>query len=273
MANPNFPIDGQSERIDCYVDATGAVYLKLAVANKAVAGATNAAAWLGTATHANGGTVGASDGVVLLAGLNGTTTKPVAVDTSGNLQITTASAGTQTVGGVAASGSAVSGNPVLVGGSDGTNARSVLTDTAGHPLVVPGGYTDGAETFASPRFPNIFKTASVTATGNTALWTPTSGKKFRLLRFLVILTGNATLGAAAVLTVKFQDATTDIGLSFDMYVPTSAGTNAGDAFVSPWVDIGPLGYISTTANNVLNVNLSAALTAGNVRVTAIGTEE
>ena len=38
------------------------------------------------------------------------------------------------------------------------------------------------------------------------------------------------------------------------------------------IDLGN-GYLSTAANNVLQVNLSAALSAGKVRVTAVGTEE
>jgi len=43
------------------------------------------------------------------------------------------------VGGGAATGSAVSGNPVLVGGSDGTNARTISTNSSGQPVVVGAG--------------------------------------------------------------------------------------------------------------------------------------
>ena len=46
-------------------------------------------------------------------------------------------AGSQGVGGLAAAGAAVAGNPVLVGGSDGTDARAFATDASGHPQVVP----------------------------------------------------------------------------------------------------------------------------------------
>jgi hypothetical protein len=33
--------------------------------------------------------------------------------------------------------------------------------------------------------PNVFKTATASAAGNTALWAPASGKKFRLMRFMI----------------------------------------------------------------------------------------
>jgi len=121
------------------------------------------------------------------------------------------------------------------------------------------------------RTPAIFKTVQATAAGSTALWTPTAGKKFRLMKFLVIVTGNATLGAAAVLVIQLLDAAGAIGLSIDTFIPNAA-FGVSDDFVSPWVDLGN-GVLSGAANNVLNVNLSAALTAGNVRVTACGTEE
>ena len=121
------------------------------------------------------------------------------------------------------------------------------------------------------RTPAIFKTVQATAAGSTALWTPTAGKKFRLMKFLVIVTGNATLGAAAVLVIQLLDAAGAIGLSIDTFIPNAA-FGVSDDFVSPWVDLGN-GVLSGVANNVLNVNLSAALTAGNVRVIACGTEE
>lgn len=41
-----------------------------------------------------------------------------------------------TVGGAAADGAVVAGNPVLMGGQDGTNAQSILTDTTGRQVVV-----------------------------------------------------------------------------------------------------------------------------------------
>lgn len=126
--------------------------------------------------------------------------------------------------------------------------------------------------FVYERTPNIFKTATATASGNTALWTPTAGKKFRLMRLIVMITENATLGAAAVLTVSFQDSASALNIAFDIFVPNAAGATIGDGYSSGWIDFGN-GILSAAANNVLNTNLSAAVTAGNVRVIACGTEE
>jgi len=45
-------------------------------------------------------------------------------------------AGSQGVGGLAASGSAVSGNPILISGSDGANARSIKVDASGAVTII-----------------------------------------------------------------------------------------------------------------------------------------
>jgi hypothetical protein len=124
--------------------------------------------------------------------------------------------------------------------------------------------------------PDTFKTVQVTASGNTALWTPTSGKKFRLMRYNIQLTANATLAAAGTLTVTFQDAAVGIPVSQDFFIGQVALTAATALFTAGeetgWIDLGN-GILSSTINNVLNVNLSVALASGNIRCTAIGTEE
>ena len=53
------------------------------------------------------------------------------------------------VGGAAAAGAAISGNPVLNGGSDGTNARALLTDTSGRQVAV-GAAATGAAVAGNP---------------------------------------------------------------------------------------------------------------------------
>jgi hypothetical protein len=126
------------------------------------------------------------------------------------------------------------------------------------------------------RAPTVFKTVQATATGNTAIWTPGSGNKFRLMKYQIEATGNLALTAAGVLTVSFQDATTGMPIAHDIYVPATAFTS-GQAYNSGWVDLGAFGILSAAANNALNVNLSFALTgaggAGNIRVNVCGTEE
>jgi hypothetical protein len=125
--------------------------------------------------------------------------------------------------------------------------------------------------------PSIFKTAQANASGDNALWTPTSGKKFRLMRFKVQVPANCTIAARGVLTIKLRDGTTDLNLSHDVYLgqtAIAADTNPQQTplLESGWIDLGE-GVLSATANNVLNINLSAALATGNVRVTCCGTEE
>jgi len=134
--------------------------------------------------------------------------------------------------------------------------------------------TDG--NMAALRDPNIFKTASVpaTASGNTAVWTPTASKKFRLMRFQITATDVAAT-AATVITVSFQDATTGINIgTYDFFMPAIANVASGTQFVSNWVDLGN-GYLSTAANNVLNANVSATVAGatGTFRYNVCGTEE
>lgn len=127
--------------------------------------------------------------------------------------------------------------------------------------------------YVRARTPEKFHSASVSTTGNSALWTPTSGKKFRLQRFQVIVTSNAATSGGAVITIGLQDATTDIGVSQAAFVPSTAVTTGGVQILhSGWIDLGN-GFLSAAANNVLNINLSAALTSGVVNVVAVGTEE
>jgi hypothetical protein len=125
--------------------------------------------------------------------------------------------------------------------------------------------------------PNVFKTAQANANGNTALWTPAAGKKFRLMRLLVEVPPNCIMAARGVVTISFQDGATPINLAFDVWLGQTAPVEAAATipptlFTTDWIDLGQ-GVLSSAANNVLNINLSAALTGGNVRVTACGTEE
>jgi hypothetical protein len=160
---------------------------------------------------------------------------------------------------------------------DGAGSTGYFGDMASHrfaPVVVQGAVNSGAQAAsATPlRTPNVFKTVQATASGNTAVWTPTSGNKFRLQRFKIMVTDNAAQTSAGVLTISFQDGSTGIPFAFDVYVPAASITAPiGTAFDSGWIDLAN-GYASTTASNVLNVNLSAALTAGNVRVICAGCE-
>lgn len=116
------------------------------------------------------------------------------------------------------------------------------------------------------------KTVTATASGDTAVWTPTAGTKFRLLRYRIELTAEASLAAAGALDVVLRDGATPIGVGASFFVPIISVTSTPGSIGGNWIELRN-GYLSTTINNVLNVNLSAALTAGKIRVVALGIEE
>jgi hypothetical protein len=134
-------------------------------------------------------------------------------------------------------------------------------------------YIFGGAQWTKTRSPSVFKTAQATASGSSPLWTPTAGKKFRLLRYCIFVTGNAIQTAAGVITIKLLDSAADIAQDHDVYIPSAALNTNGTLYSSGWIDLGNIGILSAAINNVLNINLSAALTGGNVRVISGGTEE
>lgn len=127
--------------------------------------------------------------------------------------------------------------------------------------------------WSQPRTPTVFKQISTAATGSTVLWTPGSGNKFRILKFKIQVTANAVAAAAGVLVIALEDAATVIPLSHSVFIPAAAGATLAGQYDSGWIDLGQFGYLSSAANNALNVNLSFALTGGVVNVIACGTEE
>jgi hypothetical protein len=156
-----------------------------------------------------------------------------------------------------------------------TLLNSVTGAILGDGLIVSypviNGVDNGVGIF-NLRTPSVFKTVAAAAAGNTALWTPAVGKKFRLMRYRVTVTDNATQAVAGVLTVNLLDAAGNIAQTDDVFVPAVALVNSGALYNGGQIDLGN-GILSAVANNVLNVNLSAALVTGNVRVIACGTEE
>lgn len=122
------------------------------------------------------------------------------------------------------------------------------------------------------RTPTVFKTIQATAAGNTAIWTPGAGNKFRLLRVILKLTSNATLAAPGILTITLNDGAGATPIAIDFYISNVVAPvfQTHDPIV---FDLGTFGILSAAANNVLNVNLSAALVTGNARVVVCGVEE
>lgn len=196
---------------------------------------------------------------------------------------------------------------LIVGGSDNTaTARAFKTDSAGDQLLstqnaidhaqlsvttpqsltpagsaslvvlptleyrVPG---DAAMSVNWLRGVSKFTSAAATAAGNTAVWTPAAGTKFRLECVGIDVTQNAAAAAAGVVTIQLEDNASAIpGFQWSVFVPNAAGTTFGAGYHEP-LECFANGFLSSTSGNVLNVNLSAALTAGNVTVRAYGTDE
>jgi hypothetical protein len=109
--------------------------------------------------------------------------------------------------------------------------------------------------------------------GDTAIWTPAAGKRFRLKRLLITIPGDAYAGSPSLLTMDLRDGNASIGLTFVCFLPSAAPNTPGCIFQTPWIDLGD-GYSSAAAGNVLNLNLSATIAgAGNVQVLVAGVEE
>ncbi len=165
---------------------------------------------------------------------------------------------------------AISGGTTISASSSPADAQSFASASL---LTAGAGMAYNGTNFDRLRTPTTFKSATATASGNTALWTPTSSKKFRLMRFKVDVSQDAAQSSGGVITVELRDGTTTpIGVTQSVFVPGTAATTMGGGWSSGWVDLGN-GFLSAAANNVLNINLSAALTSGTTRVVACGTEE
>lgn len=145
-------------------------------------------------------------------------------------------------------------------------ANSSTVGTGGNLKLYNGATWDRGRT------PTTFKSSASTSSGNTAVWTPTSGKKFRIMKYMILVSSDAATSGGARITIDLQDATTSLNLAVDVYCPAVAGTAFGNGFNTGWIDLGN-GKLSATINNVLNCNLSAALSSGTCRVVVCGTEE
>ena len=123
------------------------------------------------------------------------------------------------------------------------------------------------------RASTVFRTVQATAAGSTAVWTAAAGNKWRLLKVFIQITDNASLAAGAVLTVSLLDVAASINIAFDIFVPTTAVTTTVGTAAQIQLDLGQFGILAAATATALNVNLSAALVTGNVRVIVQGTEE
>jgi hypothetical protein len=174
---------------------------------------------------------------------------------------------------------------VFVTGSISATNPSVGTDGAASPSSSTQiGVSDGAN-LQAVRTPSVFKHIATDGTSAPRpIWTPASGKKFRLMRIQVQVSANAYITAGAMLNLYFSEglAGADIGFDFNIWIPPSMGTNTGGGignnylvapvYDSPFIDLGN-GYLAAAANTTLYVQLNQVLTAGLITVNVMGTEE
>ena len=151
----------------------------------------------------------------------------------------------------------------LMNAADAVPLGHGLSTLSGAMGYIGAGYWDRIRT------PTNFNSGKFTAAGSSVLWTPAAGKKFRLMRFQVDVTGGVTAAAAGDLDIVCYDGATATPIALSAYIPA---TVTGNSWSSGWIDLAN-GVLSVAADNVLSINLSFALTAGVVRVTVAGTEE
>lgn len=140
-------------------------------------------------------------------------------------------------------------------------------------LVVPGlggivnrnqGF-NGA-TYDRIRAANTFKTTAATALGESTVWTPAVGKKFRIMGGTISVCG--TLAALAVQTIQLLDGTG--GAIIAQFNAAVGATVSGDTQIPFSFENG---FLSAAANNALIVKLGTAMASGSVAVNTFGTEE
>ena len=146
-----------------------------------------------------------------------------------------------------------------------------MVNVSGFALLPPVAFLYNPTTglYETLRTPTTYKNALGQATGNTALWTPTAGKKFRILGFTIFVPVGAVNGAADNL-VTLKDGATTI---YDLFFIAAANTTS--VITQFTVYLPGNGFLSSAVNNVLNINCSSAngFTTYGLYVTVWGTEE
>lgn len=120
----------------------------------------------------------------------------------------------------------------------------------------------------------VYSNTATPSAGDTTHWTPASGKKFRLMAAMINVPGNATRAAGGQVQMTLTDgASGTVILGCSCFVGTSAGTAMGADFNTGWMILPGNGYLSTAINTALMLHTGAALTAGAIALTTVGTEE
>jgi hypothetical protein len=176
----------------------------------------------------------------------------------------------------------VSGATVVADNNTATYAATFIPQNGAtgpvsvFPMIFGGAFSGTASATvqgsSKARTCTVFKQANITAAGSTAVWTPGANNKFRLLKYRIVVSASAIFAVAADITIQLLDAAANLGHNFIVRIPAAA-LGSGVNWDSGVCDLGQFGQLSAAANNVLNGNLSAALTGGSINIQVWGTEE
>jgi hypothetical protein len=122
--------------------------------------------------------------------------------------------------------------------------------------------------FSMLRTPNVFRGSLITGGGGN-VWTPTTAKKFRLMKYRIEAQSDIKMTTAGSLLLDFIDGsaqtlTPQPILQHLTYVPSAAGTGVVP-WSTPWIDLGN-GWISATANNALTLAINGPLASTTVNL-------
>lgn len=129
-----------------------------------------------------------------------------------------------------------------------------------------GGDSGNGPEFVALRTATVFRTVVADAAGETTIWTPAAGLRFRLLGYTISVCG--TLAALGVETIDFLDGTG--GAIIASHLAAVGATVSGDSQISAQLGNG---ILSAVADNELVVDLGTAFTDGGVAINVWGTEE
>lgn len=117
-----------------------------------------------------------------------------------------------------------------------------------------------------------FKTAFLSASGDTALWTPAAGKAVRITKLSITAPNNTTKTAGNNLNVTLKG-TSKVWAVHTLWIPSTLGAllTAPGAAGTGNINLGP-GF-KAAVDEVISINLSTSVDTGGIRINAWGLEE
>lgn len=124
------------------------------------------------------------------------------------------------------------------------------------------------------RTPTTFVQANAVGAGNSTVWTPAAGKRYRLLGFSIYAPSHVAAAVATLLGTNLKDSGGQVIFAGTTFVPAaSVTTTPGTVLIVPPFDLPGNGFLSPAIGNALQLNLSAAINVGQIWISAWGTEE